>query len=354
MKYLSIMLILTLIYTKTLSAQDQQDPQPNWCVSVWYPSSEDPTGYDSIRDNLAMIDTVNPFWYGPMADGAILSRPDAEDAAKLTFWRDAGIIVMPAIFGNMWTMIDDPESRTHHVEQIVGLVERMDYDGIDIDYEGFDPSTRENFSLFIEELAAELHAHGRLLSIAVHAKTNDQGSWDGPAAQDWERLGSAVDVFRIMTYDYTSRNEPPGPIGPPSWSADVLVYAESVVDLGKVRLGLHFYGYSWQRGTPPATAVTWQSVNRWIESFQLDVMRDAEDMEATVELDIRGLPKQTIYFADAEAIEYKLDRLITEFPDLGGVAIWGLGGEDPMNWDVLEVVSQGDCVIGMEKTYELP
>ena len=341
------MLILTLLCANLVSAQDQEEPESNWCVSVWYPSSEDPTGFDSIRENMAVIDTVNPFWYGPMVDGSILPRLDAEDEEKLAVWRETGLVIMPAIFGNIWTMIDDPKSRTGHVQHIVELVERMNYDGIDIDYEGFHPSTREDFSLLIEELAAELHASGRLLSIAVHAKTNDEGSWGGAAAQDWGRLGAVVDVFRIMTYDYTSRGEPPGPISPPQWSIDVLAYAESLVDLAKVRLGLHFYGYSWQRGTPPATAVTWQSVNRWVESFQLEIMRNPDEMETYVELDVRGLPRQTIYVADSSFIEYKLGLLMEIFPGLGGIAIWGLGGEDPANWDVLEAISDGDCVLGM-------
>jgi spore germination protein YaaH len=247
-------------------------------------------------------------------------------------------------------MIDDADDRTNHIQHIVELVERMDYDGVDIDYEGFDPSTREDFSLFIEELATELHARGRLLSIAVHAKTNDEGSWGGAAAQDWPRLSAAVDVFRIMTYDYTSRNEPPGPIGPPQWSMDVLAYAETVVDLAKVRLGLHLYGYSWQRGTPPATAVTWRSVNRWIEGFQLAIMRNTDDMEANVELDVRGLPRQTIYFADSVGIAYKLGLVTEMFPGLGGVAIWGLGGEDPAAWDIIESVSHGDCIPTMGRS----
>src|SRR5690606_18117782 len=115
--------------------------------------------------------------------------------------------------------------------------------------------------------------------------------------QDWERLAPAVDIFTLMTYDYTSRNEPPGPIAPPDWVIDVLTYAESVTDLSKVRMGLHFYGYSWLRGRPPATTVTWAAAQRLIASFAPEVIREGD--EARIDLDVRGLPDQTIYFADA-------------------------------------------------------
>ena len=256
-------------------------------------------------------------------------------------WRCLTII--PSIFSSIPQMIIDPEIRAFHVGQIVALVERMDYDGIDIDYEGFPLASRDAFSAFIEELSAELHGRDKLLTIAVHAKTNDAGSWSGAAAQDWTRLAPAVDVFAIMTYDYTSRNEPPGAISPPAWVHDVLAYAQTITDLGKVRMGLAFYGYTWQRDTPPATTTSWQAVQRLIESYGVEIQRDPADMEARIEVKARGLPKQSLIFADSLAIEYKVKQILNDFPDVGGVAIWGIGGEDPANWDVLRAVRPANC-----------
>jgi spore germination protein len=349
MKSRLLALAVVLVSAAAVFAQEAEDGKaPSWCVAVWYPSSDVASGYESILVNVDIIDTVNPFWYTARPDGTLHPSNEAEDAEKLADWKTAGLIVMPAIFSNGWTMIDGEEDRANHIGHIVDLVERMDYGGIDIDYEGFSPSTREHFSLFVEGLAQELHARGRLLSIAVHAKTDPEGSWGGAAAQDWTRLAAAVDVFRIMTYDYTSRNEPPGPIGPPQWSMDVLAYAQSVTDLANVRLGLHFYGYSWQRGTPPSTPVTWANFNRWVEAFQLEVMRDQADMEAYVDFKVPGLPRQTVYVSDAVGLAYKLNLVLEAFPDLGGVAIWGLGDEDPGNWELLRTMAQGECALVSE------
>jgi hypothetical protein len=55
------------------------------------------------------------------------------------------------------------------------------------------------------------------------------------------------------------------------------------------------------------------------------------------------LPKQTLYFADSVEIDYKLKQILTNFPDLGGVAIWGIGGEDPADWEVLRAARQPNC-----------
>ena len=321
-------------------AAAQDDAGRSWCVSVWYPSSDHPGGLDSIIQNLDVIDEVNPFWYAASADGAVTSKTDAGNPDKLAAWRAAGLRVLPTIADASPFAIRDA-NRAAHIQTIFELVERMDYDGIDIDYEEFPLTTRDDFSAFVEDLAAQLHTNGRLLSIAVHAKTTDAPAWEGAAAQDWVRLSSAVDIFRIMTYDYHNSPGDPGPIGPPQWSSDVLAYAATVTDLSKVRLGLHFYGYRWQRGSVGATS--WESTERAIESFDLTVERDLLDMEAWVAVKVKGLPAQTIYFADAAGLAYKLDRLLTAYPGLGGVAIWGLGGEDPANWDVLREVAGAAC-----------
>ncbi|MFN8376781.1 MAG: glycosyl hydrolase family 18 protein [Anaerolineae bacterium] len=344
MSRLAVVLCLVVLLTLPLSLRAQEDA--SWCVSVWYPSSDDPTGGDSVSSNLDVIDVINPFWYTPSAEGGLVSAdPHTEDAEQLAAWREAGFVILPSIFSSLWTMIDTAEEREAHVAEIVALVERMDYDGIDIDYEGFALSTRDMFSEFIEALAEGLHAEGRLLSVTVHPKTQDAALYEGAAAQDWTRLSAVADVFNIMTYDYTSRNEDPGPIAPVNWVHDVLAYAETVTSLDKVRMGLPFYGYSWLRGNPPATTVTWAAAQRLIESFELDVLREPDAMEAHVLVDVPRLPDQTIYFADATQLEAKLAMVRADFPTLGGVAIWGLGGEDPANWDALRDVDTGACAM---------
>lgn len=336
-----ILLVLAVMMVMSgLPSHAQDEETPSWCVSVWYPSSGEATGYDSVVNNLDVIDEVTPFWYAPTLEGGFNLLDGAEDTEKLAAWRAAGVQVVPTIvtFGASG-MIEDPTIRALHIQNIVDLVEQWDYDGIDIDYESFKLDTRDAFSTFIEDLAVALHANNRLLSMAVHAKTDDAGAWEGAAAQDWERLAPAVDIFRIMTYDYHNRAGEPGTIGPPEWSLAVIRYAASIVDPSKLRLGLHFYGYSWQRSTT-VNVITWASVQRWVESFDLEVVRDPSDMEMMVLLDQRGLPKQTIYVADGVGLEYKLDYILDAYPTLGGVSIWGLGGEDPANWDVLRTYTQ--------------
>ncbi len=340
-----ILLIVVLLVLCVPLAVSAQEEEASWCVSVWYPSSDDPNGGDSVMTNADVINIINPFWYTPRDDGTVNpADPNTENAEQLAAWREQGFVILPSIFASLWTMISTPEARENHVQNIVDLVERMDYDGVDIDYEGFALSTRDNFSAFIELLSQELHASGRLLSVTVHPKTQDDSPYEGAAAQDWARLAPVSDIFNIMTYDYTSRNEPPGPIAPIPWVRDVLAYAETVTDLAKVRMGLPFYGYQWMRGNPPSSPITWTTAQRLIESFELEVMRDPDAMEANILIDVPRLPDQNMYFADSEQLAAKLAMAREDFPTLGGVAIWGIGGEDPANWDVLREYA-GACSV---------
>ncbi|MDX2075998.1 MAG: glycosyl hydrolase family 18 protein [bacterium] len=341
MRYIAILFILML----TMSAHAQEEEVPSWCVSLWYPSSEFSSSED-ILANADIINEVNAFWYTPAPDGSLIVLPEAENVDDLTAWREAGLTIIPSIFGSVGDVIAD-DLREVHIAAITETVVRMDYDGIDIDYEGFAASTRDDFSLFVEGLRDALHAEGRTLSVTVHAKV-DEGMWEGALAQDWHRIIPAADIFRIMTYDYTSRNEPPGPISPPAWVLEVLAYAKSVTeatgeDMSKIQMGLHFYGYSWQRGNPPATTTAYASIQNYLTSFNLEVFRNPDDMEAYVDFKITGLPRQVVYFADPIGLAYKLDLVVEQFPDIGGVSIWGIGGEHPDLWATLREYTAG-CV----------
>jgi len=339
-----LLAFLALIFPAAAQETDTATtPESSFCVSVWYPSSEHPGGYDSLMDNLDVIDVVHPFWYNPAPDGGLLATNGAEDPEKLAAWREAGLLILPSIFSGISHVIMDETVREAHIQTITETVVRFDYDGIDIDYEGFALNTREPFSAFVEGLSAALHAEGKLLYVTVHPKTDDAGAWEATAAQDWARISAAADVVNIMTYDYTSRNEPPGPISPNAWVSDVLGYAETMGGVAHFRVGLPFYGYGWTRGRPPASAITYEAVMRTVETFGLETTRDPESGEIVAELKQRGLPSRTVYLEDAQSVSNRLTPVIDLYHSLGGAAIWGIGGEDPALWDVLRDLRPAQC-----------
>lgn len=311
----------------------------SFCVAVWYPSSDHPGGATSVSDNLDVIDIVYPFWFTPTGEGHILSQAGSNWREQVDMWSQQGALVLPSVFSTLSSYLQEP-AVSSHLAELLELANEHDFDGIDIDYEMFPLHTLEPFVSFIDRLAEGLHEQGRLLSVTVHAKTHDTEAFDSAAAQDWQRLAAAADIFNVMTYDWTNRNEPPGPVAPISWVSEVVDYGLTRVEAASLFVGVPFYGYSWMRGRPPATATNWEAANRMTLSFNLEALREADSQELMIDLDVRGLPRQQISVSDAHTLRSRLQAL----PEgIGGVAIWGLGGEDPSNWQVLREARPAAC-----------
>lgn len=288
---------------------------------------------DTLVEYADVVSEINPFWYELAGDGSI--RGAARDHAMLDELRALGVRIVPTIANDfdrqrVHDVIGTPEARTAHVQALLDLVLENGFDGIDVDYESLYAADREDFTLFIEELASALHAEGKLLSIAVHPKTDEHGTWEGPLAQDYARLGAAVDMFKVMTYDFSWSTSPAGPIAPIPWARDVIAYATSVIPAEKVYLGLPFYAYDWLGSM--AESKVWDQVQVLLNRHDPEVERDASNEGHFTYGDYRP---RTVYFADALSLQTKLDAIFAEFPNLAGVSIWRLGGEDPENWDVL-------------------
>src|SRR6185369_16188316 len=119
-------------------------------------------------------------------------------------------------------------------------------DGVDLDYELLYGKDRDVFSAFVEAMGAECHKQGLVLAIAVHPKAQEPGNWDGNLAQDWKRIGAAVDFFRPMCYDEHWATADAGPIASPSWVEATLKLALQEVPASKIELGIPVYGYDWK------------------------------------------------------------------------------------------------------------
>jgi len=332
-----LLAVLLLSAQPSSPAVGAQTEAPEFQVSIWatYAGALE---QQTLAANAGTIDEVNFAWYTLEADGEITGSIQSVQAVEAA--RRAGLRIVPSIAnagfdrGVVLAAIGGAADRTRHVQELAQLVEDSGFDGLDIDYESLLAEDREVFTLFVEELAAALHANGRILSIAVHAKTSDAGDWGGPAAQDWARLGAAVDEFKIMTYDYHWSTSEAGPIAPLDWVDDVLTYAATVVPPEKTWAGIHFYGYDWIGSA--AESLEWRQV-----------VKRATQQEAIIGRDVPGeawfsygsgsrSARHTVYFTDAQALAERLASVGERHPSIAGIAIWRLGGEDPGNWEVIE------------------
>ena len=263
------------------------------------------------------------------------------------------------------TMMTNPSIRnTHLIDLMQVLDNHPEFDGIDIDYESLMASDRDNYSLFMEDLAALVHAEGKILTTAVHTKAG-MGTWYDPQAQDYQRIGNAVDEMLIMTYDLhwatsPTYNNPPLTAGcqaTPDWMNDVACFAISEIDdPSKIQLGLPFYGYRWKYQfenhtlNDPGVGLTYNDAQELIDAYNIpstSISREPNGKEPYFIVEINGV-NWVCYFQDEIALDYKLQSLneydLRDY--IGGIGIWRLGSEYDGMWDaVMQATNNVDASI---------
>ncbi len=310
---------------------------PRYVIDAWYPGWTTPgiSGYRSLSLHASLVDKVNPYWYALRPDGSVTPYVWAEDPRLLALARRSGKPVMPLVTNEfdparVHRMLSTRASREAHIAELVELAVDGGYAGLDLDYEMMYALDRDNFSLFVEGLALRLGAEGKKLSIAVHAKTSEPGAWRGAQAQDWKRLGRAVDEFKIMTYDYHWDDSAPGPVAPPGWIDRVLSFAETQVAPRKIRMGLAFHGREWV-GFEGRSLVYAQ-----VQSLTRKHNKPPVHRRSAGEPYFRYAGGHVVYYQDAHSLATKLNVLVDRHPEIGGIAIWHVGGEAHGFWGVIK------------------
>lgn len=289
----------------------------------------------------------------------------------IDFCENNAIELVPVIFNyneqindfdrqGVHAMMSNPTKRAQHLADIIQLLnDHPTFDGIDVDYESLQPEDREPYASFMEDLSTLVHAENKILTTAVHTKIGP-GTWYGPQAQDYERIGNAVDEFMIMTYDLhwatspTYNNPPPtaGCQSTPDWINDIAFFAVSeIIDPSKIQIGLPFYGYRWKAGfenhtiEDPGVGLVFGDAKILMEQNNLtfnDLSRENNGKEPYFYASIDG-EEWVCYFQDSLSIDYKLSSLYEHdlIDYIGGVGIWRIGGEDDQLWNALSYKLDG-------------
>jgi len=273
----SLVIAFTLILAGAIlpvtNANADEEKLPRKILTGWMPYYSVKNSMAAILANKDLMGEVSPFWYSLSSATAI---KDQYASAKLTIpkqtqldiLRANGLLILPAITDGtkklvLSGLLAKPSTRSQVVNTITKLVLTNNYDGIDLDLEGFAFSdgtaswakTSPNWVLFIKELSTLLHANGKILSMTTPVvfdpvKKRSGSYW----VYNWPETAPYIDRLRIMTYDYSISK--PGPIGPLEWTEATVAYAASLMPPSKVWLGVPGYGRDWitkVTGKCPAT-----------------------------------------------------------------------------------------------------
>lgn len=317
-------------------------------VAGYVPYWDQPAAFAVAMAQRNRFDQISPMWFAPDTDGTIVPADDENtllDPAAVAALRAARIDVLPTITNlrnGDWDpalvsgLLTDPAVRAQHISEIVDLA--RGYDGIDIDYESLGEADRGNYSAFLTDLGANLHARGKLLVSSVYTKTSEPGPDPQNQAQDYAAIAAACDQVRLMAYDFHYEESEPGPGAPVAWVRENLEFAVRAMPREKLALGVVLLGYDWTVNEDGASGetISWAQATALAREKNSTILRDGDRtpyFRYTGDDDLR----HEVWFEDAESSAPRI-ALVEEF-DLGAVFFWRLGGEDPRTWDLVAAKS---------------
>ena len=374
---LSILLAFLLLISPLQQMQRAESANPpRKILTGWLPYYSMKTYLPAVLNNADLIKEIMPFWYTLKYDGktkkAVVTdvyktaNPSVPITEPLTALRNAGMLIIPTISDGtdqmvLANLLAKPVSRKQVVDAIVATVASQNYDGIDLDFEGFafiDPNTTwkttaPNWVLFVKELSAALHAQKKILSITTPYLFNPAEAQKGYFVYAWAQIAPFIDRLRIMTYDYSTSR--PGPIGPIAWTEKTVKYAISIMPASKVYLGLPGYGKDWVtkvEGVCPSNLAKIITPSAKAGTF---LMRDAASIAATYGavptynetfaevtfsykreytgqtssgLSTTCTASRTAWHQNAQSFSVRA-QLVAKY-QLGGAAQWVIGQEEPL------------------------
>ena len=269
-RWLLSLTLVTALLAASPSSYAAEDKQPRKILSGWL---TDYSVYgDTAKGQLQAIDfvaahaelyqQVHPFWYTLKSENIILDKYATSNSipidVPISTLKSLGIKLLPTITdgsakGALSTILSKDGTRATLIKTIVDLVNSHNFDGIDLDFEGFAfidanttwPTIQPRWVKFIQELSTTLHAQGKLLSVDTPVLFDPTTGKKGYYFYAWKEIGSYIDRLNIMAYDYRSKTSGAGPNAPISWFEPALKYALDSMPSWKIFIGTPNYGYNW-------------------------------------------------------------------------------------------------------------
>ncbi|MBC7261821.1 MAG: hypothetical protein H5T63_07380, partial [Chloroflexi bacterium] len=168
----------------------------------------------TIDKATGLLNEVNPTGFYVDADGTVYDARGANQRNMLQGYLVIPVIsnrkdgvVQPQVLANI---LLNPEARGKNIAALTALAVEGMYTGVQLDYQGLDPSLREEYVSFVQELANALHKEGKILSIRVaQARQIAEDRWD-TGAYDWRALGQLADVLVIPALEAPTAWAPGG------------------------------------------------------------------------------------------------------------------------------------------------
>lgn len=317
----------------------------------------DALGMASLRAHASQIGILAPQSFALDRTGELKgSLPD--DMVEVA--HEGSLAVMPLVINagfsrtNALRLLRSASARDRAIGALVDEARDLALAGWQIDFENMPSSDRAAFSRFVEEAAAALHRHGKLLSVAVAARTSEDPGNDNfrgfSGVYDYTALAQSADFLSVMAYPESDGTHP-GPLASAPWVEKVIQHVLLQVPPEKLSLGLPTYQTDWmeRRTRVGVRKRVAGKIKRVFHTVYRLVRRsgpaiDTPDaplqwdpvLESSYRIEGEGHQRQVIWVEDERSFAAKL-RLVEQY-HLRGFSVWRIGLEDPHIWSELPEV----------------
>ena len=312
----------------------QADPPPTTGSSHAFLLASTDSSFHAFQRHYRQIGYVYPTFFDcNRSTGAI---EGANDPLIVGYARDRKVKVLPRFNCQSGTILHriltDPATRAQWLDAMSSLPGRYGYDGVNVDFEQVPASDRDALTAFIRDLAARLHAQGKLLSQAVSAKTQDISNHPRSGAFDYPALASYNDFVFVMAWGVHWSTSAPGAQDDLGWVKQVLGYVATMPNPQKWVIGTMLYALDWPAGggpDHPATALHYTEVQALIARYGVTPAYDAEkDSWHFGYTDASGVPHE-VWYSDAAVVGRRVDLALQHGFNVG---FWRIGQEDERIW----------------------
>ena len=289
-------------------------------------------GGEVLRRSLPSLTFLCPFSWQANADGSLNPIDDQRliDAAKDSATAPLLTVTNIGSAGGFssdiaHSLLTNPDVTQRFIENIVTELRQKKYYGLNLNFEYLYPFDREAYNDFLRRISETLHPLGYYLSSAIAPKTSDTQQGVLYSAHDYAAHGKYCDRVVIMTYEWGYTYSSPRAVSPVDRIREVLDYAVTRIDPGKILMGFSNYGYNWRlpwKQGEAAQVISNAAAARLAASVFAEIHFDP-NAEASYfnYTDPTGIRRE-VWFEDARSIAARL-KLVSEY-GLAGISYWTL------------------------------
>jgi len=308
-------------------------------LAVGFYVSWDESSRQSLADHVDQLDVVSPQWVALASSQGALSITSDPQARAIMASAKKPPSILPGVFNydtaaRAWNgpmadaLLESPASRAGLVSNLVAQAQKRGYAGYVFDFENLSAAGARLYPGFVAQARAALKPIGREVWVTTPFADD---SFPVKALQD------VSDAVVLMAYDQHWGGGEPGPAAAQDWFETTLAKRMETLDPAKTVLALGAYGYDWTLKGPKNGAAA--------ETILFnEATQKAHDAEAQVEMEENSLNptfgyqddaglKHVVWFLDAATLFNQI-KVADGFRPLG-YALWRMGGEDQLDYQVL-------------------